>query len=366
MNYRLATVLAREAISSDQTKVIDLKLADPVSRIQVVYESQGVGAGEADAHAAKCITKIELVDGSDVLFSLSGQEAQAVDFYHNKREPANACIYIAAPLAEMVFNLNFGRHLWDPIFALDPKKFVNPQLKITIDMGAGGLSSVSGFLTVLADIFDGKAITPEGFLMHKEVKDYSLGSASHEYTPLPTDYPYRKLFVGAQTYGTGPEYLLNTLKLSEENDRKVPFYHTMFELLRALAGNTPPYREHIIVSGGASGLKFYCTPCYWPKLSISQWEGSNFAKVATAWQGDGGRGYYYLEGVGGNYDIAVEGWAPHGALEIPFGLQEDPADWYDVNKLGSLMLDILSVSGRSSSDKVQIFLQQLRKYGAAA
>lgn len=362
MNYRLATILAREAVSTDLTKVIDLNLVDPVSQFHIVYESTGVGSGEADGHAAKCITKIELIDGSDVLFSLSGQETQAVDFYHRKIEPANIPVYLSGMPAEMIFNMNFGLHLWDPVHAFDPRKFTNPQLKITIDRNAGGVSSVAGFLTVLGHIFDDKAVTPEGFLMHKEIKSYGLGSASHEYTDLPTDYPYRKLFVAAQTYGTGPEYLINTMKLSEDNDRKIPFNNTMWEFLRALTGLYPPYRENILMSGGGSGLKFYCTPCYWPRVSIAQWESSNVAKVATAWQGDGGRGYIYLEGSGGNYNIAVEGWAPHGSVEIPFGIQNDPADWYDVTKLGSLQLDILSVSGRSSTDTVQIFLQQLRKY----
>lgn len=365
MNYRLATILARKAISADGTEVIDLNLVDPVSQIHIVYESTGASSGSPDAHAAKCVTKIELVDGSEVIFSLSGQEAQAADFYHRKVEPGNVPVYLTGMNAEMIFNMNFGRFLWDPLLAFDPKKFRNPQLKITIDMGAGGMTSVAGFLTVLANIFDGKAISPVGYLMHKEVKDYSLGSASHEYSDLPTDYPIRKLLIAAQTYGTGPEYLLNTIKLSEDNDRKIPLNLTTFEILRALVALNPPYRENIIVSGGASGLKFYCTPCYWPRVGISQWEGSNLPYVATAWQGDGGRGYYYLETIGGNYNIAVEGWAPHGAIEIPFGIQDDPEDWFDVTKLGSLKLDILSVSGRSSTDKVQIFLQQLRKYAAA-
>jgi len=362
MNYRLATVLAREAVAVDKTRVIDLDLIDPVSQLHIVYESTGVGAGAADGHAAKCITKIELVDGSEVLYSLSGQECQAVDFYHRGIEPANVPVYLGGMPAEMIFNLNFGRWLWDPILAFDPKKHSNPQLKITIDLNAGGVSSVGGFLTVFAHIFDQKVITPTGFLMHKEVKDYSMGSASHEYTDLPTDFPYRKLFIAAQTYGVGPEYLINTLKLTEDNDRKVPYTLTMFELLRSVVGLRPPYRENIIVSGGASGLAFYCTPCYWPRVGISQWEGSNNAKTATVWQGDGGKGFYYLEGVGNNYNITAEGWAPHGSVEIPFGSQMEIEDWYDVTKLGNLKLDVLSVSGRSSSDKVQVYLQQHRKY----
>lgn len=362
MNYRLATILAREAVAADKTIVSDIKIADPISQIHIVYESTGVGASQATANASKCITKIEIVDGSDVLCSLSGDEAQAVDFYHRGIEPPNIPIYLDTMNAEMIFNINFGRYLYDPDLALDPKQFNNPQIKVTIDMGAGGLSSVAGFITILAHVFDQRIVSPSGFFMHKEIKDYALGSASHEYTDLPVDYPYRKLLIAAQTYGTGPEYLLNTIKLSEENDKKIPITATMFEILRAITGNTPPYRENIIVSGGASGLHFYCAPCYWPRVAISQWEGSNNAKTATVFGGDGGQGHYYLEGVGNNYNISVEGFAPHGAVQIPFGLQQDPDDWYDVSQLSSLKLDILSISGRTSSDKVQIFLQQHRRY----
>ena len=364
MNYRLATILGREAVGADKTVVIDLNLVDPVTQFNIVYESTGVGSAEADGHAAKCVTKIELVDGSDVLFSLSGQECQAVDFYHRGIEPANMSVYLGGMNAEMIFNINFGRFLYDQLLAFDPRKFTNPQLKITIDRNAGGVVSVAGFITVLAHIFDEKAVTPEGFLMHKEVRNYGMGSAAHAYIGLPTDFPFRKLFVAAQTYGAGLEYLIDTMKLSEDNDRKIPFDTTMFNYLRGLVGLRPPYRERLLVDGGTSGFHFYCTPCYWPRVAISHWEASATLKHASIDGGDGGQGHYYIEGPGGNYDIAVEGWCPHGAIELPFGLQDEPDDWYDVTKLGSLELDILSLSGRSSDDTVQVFLQQLRKYAA--
>jgi len=362
MNYRLATILAREAVAADGTKVIDLNLADPVSQIQIVYESTGASSGVPDALAAKCVTKIELVDGSDVLFSLSGVEAQAIDFYHRRKEPANQNIYLNGMNAEMVFNMNFGRYLWDPLMAFDPKKFTNPQLKITIDMGAGGCTSVAGFLTVLANIFDAKEVTPTGFLMHKQVKDYAFGSASHEYTDLPTDYIFRKLFVGSLVPGTGADYIFNTIKLSEDNDRKIPFFNTIADIMRMIVGQGDIYREkQVCTIGGLSGY-FYCTPTYWPKLDITSWQGSNSAYTMTIYGGDGGRGNVYGEGTIANVNIGIEGYLPHGVIEIPFGLQDDPEDWYDVTKLGSLRLDILSASGMSSSYSCQIALQQLRKY----
>ena len=157
MNYRHSTILARMAVSADTTKVIDLNLINPVSQFHIVYENTGVGS-TIGSHAANCITKIELIDGSDVLISLSGKELQALDFYHQKKEPANLNVYLNGMNCEQVFNVNFGRFLWDPILAFDPKKFINPQLKITIDINGGGNASVAGFLAVYANIFDERNI----------------------------------------------------------------------------------------------------------------------------------------------------------------------------------------------------------------
>jgi hypothetical protein len=362
MKYRLATVLARESHSSDTTKVIDLNLADPVSQMHITYEGVNASGGAATAHPAKCITKIELVDGSDVLYSLSGQEAHAADWYHRGKEPTHELGYLNGMSSVMTYNMNFGRFLWDPLLAFDPRKFKNPQLKVTIDINGGGQAPASGYLTVLANIFDQKTVDPMGFLMHKEIKDYALASAAHEYTDLPTDFPYRKLFVRAQVYGSGPEYVINTIKLSEENDRKIPFNLTAYEHLRALAAIHGPYREKILMPGGATPEVFYCTPCYYVIPNLSPWETSTNAFNWSARGGSGGRGYVYLSAGGINLALNVEGWAPHGVLEFPFGIQDDPDDWYDVSALGSLTLDILSISGMSSSESIQVFLQQLRKY----
>jgi len=362
MNYRLATILAREAVAVDKTKVIDLNLVDPVSQIQVVYESTGASSGPPDALAAQCVTKVELVDGSDVLYSLTGAEAQGADFYHRKKEPANLNVYLNGMNAEMVFNMNFGRYLWDTVMAFDPRKFTNPQLKITIDMGAGGCTSVAGFLTVVAHLFDEKEVTPTGFLMHKQIKDYAFGSETHEYTDLPTDYPYRKLFIGSLIPGTGADYIFNTIKLSEDNDKKIPFNHSIRDILRMIVGQGSPYREMLISAiGGTSGY-FYCTPTYWPKVGVTSWEVSNIDQTISSMGGDGGRGNVYGAGTLTNINTTVEGYLPHGIIEIPFGMQDDPEDWYDVTALGSLRLDILSAAGRGATESCQIALQQLRNY----
>lgn len=366
MNYRLATILDRENHTADTTKVIDLNLQDPVSQMQILYEPMNGGQAYSDGHPARCITKIELVDGSNVLFSLSGVETQAADWYHRKKEPPNILLYLNNNASEMLFNMNFGRHLWDPVYAFDPRKFKNPQLKITIDINAGGSLADAGQLTVLAHIFDEKELSPVGMFVHKEIKDYALAAGTHEYIDLPTDEVYRKLFMRIQKYGSGTELCFNTIKLSEDNDRRVPINHTISQILRALIGQTRPYREWIIGPGTTTAQNFHCTATYWPAFAAAQWRSAVADDQIAIYGGDGGRFTESQGAAGPNWQALVEGWCPHGVIELPFGLQDDPVDWYDVTKLGSLRLDVKSGATMAITDSCQVFLQQVRKYAGGA
>ncbi|MDP2366526.1 MAG: hypothetical protein Q8M94_22455, partial [Ignavibacteria bacterium] len=147
MNHRLSTILPRSTYNADKTEIIELDMADPVSQIIVELAVTGVG-DVATAHAIACLTKIEIVDGSEVLFSLSGYEAEAVDINHNGGMRSNWNPYLTGNDVQRFIGINFGRFLWDPLLAFDPKKFRNPQLKLTLDIDAGGNASNSNKLQV--------------------------------------------------------------------------------------------------------------------------------------------------------------------------------------------------------------------------
>jgi hypothetical protein len=362
MKYRLSTVLEREEHASDTTKVIDILGSDKISRLAIIHEAYNSASGAQTAHPSACITKIELIDGSDVIFSLSGKEAQAADWYNNGVEPQSHANYLPTLYGEQVFNINFGRFLHDPMLAFDPVKFTNPQLKITIDVNGGGSTVTTGYLTVLAHIFDEKAISPMGFLMHKQLKDYALAASSHEYTDLPTDYPYRKLFARIQKYGTAVRDCFDTIKLSEDNDKRIPVNHTIFNILKSISSIRRPYQELVLHEGSAALYYVYITPAEKTTMLGTQWRSTASQAVIGYMNVDGGRASFDQYSETSNTQALAIGWCPHGVVEIPFGDQNEVDDWYDVTKIKSLRLDIKTASGVSSSDSCQIFLQQLRKY----
>jgi len=361
MNYRYLELLGLRDIEADLTVTIDLNMADPISEIFLdTRTTNGPETNEATAHWIATVTKVEIVDGSDVLYSLDGYEMEALDIYHSGKFPrAYWPNYFSYSESMRLTAISFGRFLWDPILALDPKKFANPQLRITFDYDAGGRAPTKCSLSVLAALFDEKAITPTGFLMTKEVKKWTTEDGSQEYTDLPTDYPYRKLLIQSRYPGYGPDEMFDNIKLSQDQDKKVVLDGQFRDLLFGIGRENALVEEWLGVPVHASTQRpVYITPTMEVSLIGTEWDGTRHGGTLACWSGAGGRMYTLCE-TAANYNIHVSGYAPHGTLCIPFGLQNEIEDWYKVEGIGSLKLDI--TDGQDSGTG-KIFIQQHRSY----
>lgn len=356
MNHRLVTLEALTTYSADTTRIIDINLVDPISALIFDLEVHNSAAGSMTNHPVACMTKVELVDGSNVLFSLSGPELEALDWYEHKTFRSNYNYALAGSYVCRFIGYQFGRYLWDPRFALDPKRFANPQLKVSLDYDAGGLSPTYNKLGIWAAVFDQKAVSPEGFLMTKEIKSKTETGAGHDYTDMPLDYPYRKLLIRSQKAGTEPNALLSNFKLSEDHDKRIPYNHGTEDILRAIMAQYPPVEETYFFALDTSQRYLMIAPTTRVTGWDTVWGETSVARAPALYDGDGGRLKVIAGVVGLNDMIGVQGWLPHGTWAIPFGDQDDPADWYNVSGIGSLRLDITVVGAETH----QIIGQQLR------
>lgn len=355
MNYRLASILAPEAANTAGTKTLDINLADPVSRITIQFKGTNNNSVPT-AHPAKMISKIELVDGSDVLFSLSGVECQALNYYDKGRMPHTVANYMNNVMAIATFDLDFGRYLWDPVLALDPKKFVNPQLKITHDKALGGSTPDAGNLAVFAHIFDEKEVSPTGLLMSKEQYSYTLAATAKEHIDLAVDMPYRKLLIASMSATLQPWQQYNKVKLSQDNDRRVIINDESTSNLLKLFRLWPEIQETLQAKTVNGNQVIFCTSSYERMAMIS-----GLAVDADAYANDTYGGAISVhDGAAATINMLVSGLVPHGALCIPFGKQDDLADLFEVKDIGSLRLSL--TGGGSASGTCEIFTQQVRKY----
>lgn len=361
MNYRNTIILSRKTLGTAGTEIIPLNIKDVISRITLSYVFTMVGHG-MESYRHKNITKIEIVDGSDVLFSVDGGQCQALCIYDRKCATMNHYWAMATLPCYSTYGIDFGRYLYDPELALDPTKFRNLQLKITYDVDVCDEGASANSLEVEADVFDEKVVSPVGFLMSKEHYNAVPPASGYRYIDLPTDHPYRKMLVQGYCKDQYPQYTVDEVRLDEDNEKRIPFDLEMWQYqIRRQAIDTP-VSETVIGEISHLGTRyFYVTPTEDMLCPM-------FNPI------DGEAGFVFSNGyhVGGKLKpesfatdfmthMFVRGWLPNHCYQFPFGDQMDIADWYDVTKVGSLRVR-LHVATYSGDARQAIVLQQLRRY----
>lgn len=357
-NYRMSTLLASESIATAGTKTIDLDLTDPISRIMISHKATSAGTALAN-HIAANISKIELVDGADVLVSLSGKECQALDFYSNRVMPYNYIADVSGVMAMATFNLNFGRFLWDPLLAVDPMKFKNLQLKITHNYQTADTSASAATLEVYGFLFDKKRPSPAGFLMSKEHYSFTSGAdGSYQYIDMPTDYMARKYLVIGNRAAYYPYQCVSEARLSEDNDKSIPFEMSMSAWLKQVNQSFPMAVETCILNVQTTPRDVYIAPTFGISANLLPETVTNIISIDRA---DPRNPIDFDITANDECVGTIQGFQPHGAMPLFFGDQNDPNDWYDVTGLRSLKMR-LKAGTAGTSGSVQVVTEQLRKY----
>ena len=358
MNYRTYKFYARAKHSADVVIVHDIKMQDPISSIVLGFEFHKTAITQI-LHPVACVKKIELVDGSDVLFSLDGYEAEALDWYSNGGKFRSNYNFCLAPGACCRYiGINFGRWLWDSELAFDPKQFTNPQLRITLDYDAWAASGDYVHVTGWANLFDEKVPSLRGFLMTKEVKEYTMANNTHEYTDMPLDHPYRAIYFRPYLASTEPNQAVANIKLSEDRDKKIPYDLGGQDLLRTVMAGYPPVEESYWFGLSTSTRYLHIAPTTRVTAYGDVWAAAAAIQDPAYYDGDGGWLKTIAKANPSNTQIFVRGYVPHCVYEIPCGLKDDPDDWWDVTRLGSLRADITG----AAAAKGFLSVQQLRPY----
>ena len=360
MNYRTTKLLAATDLGAGGTKTIDINVVAPISRIMLQWKVSKLQA-LMNNYCHKDISKIELVDGSDVLFSMDGGQAQALNIFDRKCGSMNFGQYINANDQFSYYGIDFGRFLFDPMLAFDPKKFNNPQLKVTYSEIVSDTAVVDSTLEVIAEVFDEKVVSPIGFLMSKAHHVYSVGDEdSYEYIKLPTDHPYRKLLIQGYSKAYEPWNVVKEARLNEDNEKRIPFDWELEIYHQHRKGIDTPVQEEVVLQPQGGGAAYYMTPTdYWATLVTQGQDAGDQAATGAS-----GRGGYFLVTAGGSTQAQCicKGWLPNHCFHFPFGDEKDMDDWYDVSRIGSLELRLRAGADTGTGGVGAVILQQLRRY----
>jgi len=362
MNYRRAQLLSPTDLGEAGTKTIDIDVSKPISRIDIRFQTTKSAAEGMNAPAPANISRIQLVEGSTPLHSLTGYENQALAYYNRPGRAMEHGQHIGNLSETDLYVIDFGRWLWDELLAFDPTRFVNPQLKITWDEDVADTGVTANEMAVWAHIFDEKTVSPMGFLSALEHFDYTLGKAnSYETIELPEDRPYRQILVRAYQDAYDPWYSIDEARFDEGTLDRIPWEYTNLEdYYRRMKAVWHPVITPLEVNLTTTGPRINYVPQtdYWASVALIGVGATNEAYLQGASM-RGGKANIIGSADGQMIGHAF-GYLPWHCYQFPMGLENVIEDWYDpAGKKPRLRLRA-STGGEDSTG--QVVIEELRRY----
>lgn len=329
MNYRDGLILPAKDMGPAGTETFDIKYKVPISRIELTFKTTKV-LYNMTAPGPANIPKIELVDGSKALHSLSGYTNQALAYFSRGNIAMEHGQHIQSLSEIDTYVIDFGRYLGDPLLAFDPTRFDNPQLKVTWDEDLADTSVTVNSLEIWAHLFDEKKIMPIGFLRAREHWSSAMGAdGSKEEISLPEDEVIRQILLRAYRDGYEPWYQIDAAKLDENAEERIPFDYTDLEMYyRRMKSHWKMLVVPFIAEPYGTARVFYIPATdYWAHVSVIPVATSSYGYMSGT-DAKGGK-VSLINSVNAQVVGVSRGYLPWHCFQFPFGKQDDPEDWYD-------------------------------------
>ena len=368
--YRDVYLEQGKTLSDSGTHTIDISPIDPISQLMInIWASNGATSNK-DAPIPRIITKIEIIDGADVLFSMDGRLAHALYYYMTGIRPQIAIREEGGLSQSCNIPILFGRWLWDPVYALEPSRFRNLQLKISWNLATVRAVGATGFLTggaqlsVIAKVMEGLEAPPAGYMMSKNHYSFTTGASGDERIALPTDYPYALMMLRVWESGVNMTNSISNVKLNIDFDKYLPIDMELGDLINRVEDAYGTMYLPILFEGDSSE-------------NHQLWVGDASSIQAIVVEADryatlllftGGRyqlGIYNNAGVAQlaqTVNVDIWGVCPWNCVAIPFGLISDPATYLMAPEHGDIKAILTQGNAGAEADLV---LTQLRGYAAA-
>ena len=376
MRLRKTTIVSDASINDTGTKIFDLDFTDPVRALIIGFYGKRFDHSDTnDPMLLEDIDKIEVVDGSDVIFSCTGTEAGAVQLYHTGKRPFVGYTANSTSTNRVQVKLLFGRNEADDEFGLDLTRFNNPQLKITHSFteAAGSWADDTQTVTVQALIAEG-AIRPRGFFMTKNIYSFTKGTSGDETIDMPRDYPYRFVQLQVKDAVTPIYAELSNVKISCNFDEFVP----IDEITEDLAWDNisrygMQYIQHEAIGDGADeDIKSYNQMSWNWGAWVNSWNSGQNAVIKRPYSGYSTLGRKTCPDSSGDDFTSTflanaqrvlcthYGWELFESEVIPFGNLNEPEEWFDPREWKSVRL--ILTQAQTDALTTNIVAQQVRIY----
>jgi hypothetical protein len=201
--------------------------------------------------------------------------------------------------------------------------------------------------------------SPVGFFSGKSIWSKTLVASTTDYVELPTDQVIRLIMPCAGQSTEEPDINIDNFKITEDHDRKVIMEMGVLEALQMFESRFPQIVEHHEGRTlAATSVYHYFTPAKDLLLASHPSEDlDNY--INYPWSG--GQKRYIMGSATTTINTIVTGRCPHGAIPLPMGVLDEPDSWWDVTKLGSARMKLVTGAGDTGA-AYELITQSVRKY----
>lgn len=199
---------------------------EPISALLLNIQATNGATSNTALRPEDAITKIEVVDGSKILFSMPGWLAKACSYWHDGIDDPTFYDQGPAAVQTSTILIPFGHFVGDESYYCDPAKWQNLQVRITNNMT---ISATAGWATgtftvdVMACVFTDSPPAAKGMFIGKDIYDFTTAASGDAVIQMPIDWPYRAIVVRTFLTATDFETLITNAKLTCDMDSFIPF-----------------------------------------------------------------------------------------------------------------------------------------------
>lgn len=368
MRTRDAVLQYQKTLDDAGTLIEPINLTDPVSAFYLEFQATNGSTSNKNNFISDVITKIEIVDGSEVIYSANLFELEALHFYKLGYPPVLAPSEWASTAQKHACLLMFGNTLWDPNYAVDFTRYKNPQLKITSNLAAvRAVSATTAFATgtlkasIIAKTME-ETPAPGKFLMARQIEAFTSAASGEKRIELPTDRTYRMALMRAYIEGSDIDAVITDLKHTLDTDKYITFNrkvqqldaetfarfgqitykHGMFQndadVIRVLPNKSLHFAGNYYADD--AGLMVGAAPTASSDITLTLFSATAVAVTADT-----------------QVSAAITGHALHATLPVIFGNPESPSTWFDPTTFNKS--EFVLTQGTANA-VVSILLEQVR------
>lgn len=347
MNRRATYVENRRVLADSGVITSPINVRDPITTLYFEIRATNGGSWNVANPMLSNIQAIELLDGSNVLASISGGQAFGYAAYHQGYIPYMMISEFPGDTNTLAFKLKFGRWDGDIQYALDPTKFTNLQVRLTWNLatvravGATGYLTGTGLYTVVADIMEG-APAPQAMLCVRQHYQFVTVVGATAFIDLPVDRRLKSVLLRSVANLWGGIPGISRAKLTCDQDKFIPFDMRSDELYGVMSGDNPPFHyKHSFDFKNADTI--FPLLKYDEDVQLQGYQGDDTYMYANNGAGFGVVNVY-LAGVADanmrSYSGHVTGFAPANCLQLDLGEWDDPTTWLDTSPFHSVQLQL--------------------------